>query len=612
MVAWGSRGRLVPTPAWAAAADARLQVRSAAAASFLLAAGLVVGLASFDGGFYPRAWGWAGLAVCAVAAGRLVLVRRVELTPRSWLMLGALVLLLAWIGVTATRPDGATAAVPELERGGLYLAVLWALQLVVRNDTVAAALAGLLGGVVVVCSAGLALFLFPGGGTPDVYEGRLLFRPIGYANATGIFAGTGCVLALAFAAHGGSRHARALAAASLVLLAATLGFTGSRAAIASVVLAVSFIIAVDPLRRRFAATAAVTLPLPLLGVWAGSRTHVRDAQAATGVVAHDGRIVALLIVLLTVAAALVARIALADGPHARLVAKLGTLAAAVGALACAAVAAVAVSTSAAGSAGDRPAYWRAAWHDYLSHPLLGSGAGSFERAWLHYRATPIATIDAHNLYLETLAELGPLGLALLVAVLVVPLTAVARARRRDPFAVAAAGAYVAFLAHASFDWDWEMPAVTVLALVCGTATLKAASAGGAGAFRPGRWPVVSLAVVGTCGVAIALALGLVGNVALARSASAARAGDWASAQRLGRTAARWQPWSAEPYYLLGEAELAAGHNDAARQRFLEALDRDSQDWRTWYELARVAPASRQRAVFEIARLNPLAVRRAPG
>ena len=75
-------------------------------------------------------------------------------------------------------------------------------------------------------------------------------------------------------------------------------------------------------------------------------------------------------------------------------------------------------------------------------------------------------LDAHNLYLETLAELGPIGLALLVVLLGLPLVTALRVRWH-PLASAATGAYVAFLSHAALDWDWEMPVVTLAGLVCG-------------------------------------------------------------------------------------------------------------------------------------------------
>jgi len=60
-------------------------------------------------------------------------------------------------------------------------------------------------------------------------------------------------------------------------------------------------------------------------------------------------------------------------------------------------------------------------------PLLGEGAGGFERRWMQERGAPNNARDAHNLYLETLAELGPIGLALLLVALIAPLAALRRA-----------------------------------------------------------------------------------------------------------------------------------------------------------------------------------------
>ena len=62
--------------------------------------------------------------------------------------------------------------------------------------------------------------------------------------------------------------------------------------------------------------------------------------------------------------------------------------------------------------GDRPSYWRVALEDAGMHPLLGSGAGSFDDVWLTHRPIAVNVRDAHSLYLEVLAELGPVGLAL--------------------------------------------------------------------------------------------------------------------------------------------------------------------------------------------------------
>jgi O-antigen ligase len=122
------------------------------------------------------------------------------------------------------------------------------------------------------------------------------------------------------------------------------------------------------------------------------------------------------------------------------------------------------------SMGDRPAYWSAALSDASTHPVLGSGAGSFDDYWLEHRPIPAYVQDAHSLYLETAAELGVVGLVLLGSALLVPLAS-SLAMRRKPHVPVAAAAYVTFLVHAGLDWDWEMPATTLAGLACAAALL---------------------------------------------------------------------------------------------------------------------------------------------
>jgi O-antigen ligase len=120
--------------------------------------------------------------------------------------------------------------------------------------------------------------------------------------------------------------------------------------------------------------------------------------------------------------------------------------------------------------GDRPSYWRVAAIDAVEHPLLGSGAGSYDDVWLEERRIPAFVRDAHSVYLETIAELGPVGLLLLVGALGVPLVAVRRARG-DAVALTAGAAYCAFLVHAGLDWDWEMPVTVLAGLACAASLL---------------------------------------------------------------------------------------------------------------------------------------------
>jgi len=120
-------------------------------------------------------------------------------------------------------------------------------------------------------------------------------------------------------------------------------------------------------------------------------------------------------------------------------------------------------------AGQRAWYWHVAWGDVGEAPVVGRGSGTFALSWAEEQPVPQSVRDAHSLYLETLAELGLVGLALVALALAPPLVAALR----RPAAPAAAGAYVAFCLHAGLDWDWELPAVTVTGLLCGCALLLA-------------------------------------------------------------------------------------------------------------------------------------------
>jgi O-antigen ligase len=149
--------------------------------------------------------------------------------------------------------------------------------------------------------------------------------------------------------------------------------------------------------------------------------------------------------------------------------------------------------------GERPSYWRVAWRDFRDNPALGSGAGTYVLAWgtTLSPAGYVAT-DAHNLYLESLAEVGPVGLGLLAAALGTPLLAL----RRGGIATAAGAAYVAFLLHAGVDWDWEMPAVTLAALGCAATLLVAQREEGLFVRVSARWRAATALAVAAVAVAV--------------------------------------------------------------------------------------------------------------
>jgi O-Antigen ligase len=255
------------------------------------------------------------------------------------------------------------------------------------------------------------------------------------------------------------------------------------------------------------------------------------------------------------------------------------------------------------SANGRIEYAKAAAANYREHPVLGSGAGTYEQALLLNRNVPLTARDAHNLYLETLSELGPIGLGLVVLALAAPLAAAVSARRH-PLATGAVAAYVAFLVHAAVDWDWEQPAVTVTALFLGVSLLALA--------RSEREPRPLGTVARGVGLAALVAVsafafvGLIGNSYLSAAREAAAADRSGEAMDKAAAAKGWAPWSSEPWEVLGEAQLSAGQLPAARRSLGEGIERDPRNFDLWLELMLASDGGqRARAQVEAHRLNPL-------
>jgi O-antigen ligase len=117
---------------------------------------------------------------------------------------------------------------------------------------------------------------------------------------------------------------------------------------------------------------------------------------------------------------------------------------------------------------NRYAYWRVALDTFADNPLKGVGSGGYRVEWLQRRDFAETVRDAHSLYLETLAELGIIGLLALAALF----GGVAACVRNE---AAAGAALAAWAVHAGVDWDWEMPGLTLVAiLLAGAAIARAA------------------------------------------------------------------------------------------------------------------------------------------
>jgi O-antigen ligase len=602
-----------------------------------LAAGAGMGaLAAADGGYFPPSWGWTALVGLWIAAAWLLL-GRVELQAGALglAFLGALAGLAGWTWLSLLWTDNTVQTALEGFRVLAYLGAAAALLLVVRRETTPALLRGLCAAIALVSGYGLATRLFPDRlGTYDPIATYRLSEPLGYWNGLGAFAAMGALLALGIVARDRRVVARCLAGAVVPLLACTVFFTFSRGAWVALASGLLVTFALDPRRLQLAVAAIAVAAPTALALWAAlSSDALTERESPLQSAVDQGRVVALILlgcaVLATTAVAVLALAERRVQPSGSIrLAFAGLLAL----LALGATGAVLVQFDGpvglveeaydsfkappaqdpeelerrlfSFSGSYRTELWEAAWDDYRANPVLGSGPGTYEQYWNRHR--PIAHIvrDAHSLYLETLAELGLVGLALLVVALGIPVVA-AFGARAEPLAVGAIGAYVVYLVHAGVDWDWELTGLTVPALACGVALIL---------LRPPRSLPISPAApvrIGGAVVAVALAgvalVGLVGSSAgrLSEEALESSPPDFAEAEDEARKAKRWAPWSSEPWQRLGEAQLATEDLADARASFRKAIAKQPTDWQLWFRLAEASSGQEQRrALAEARRLNP--------
>lgn len=604
---------------------------------YALSVALLVGtLAAFDGGYRPSAWGWTAVAAASIAALGLTLQDRIELSLLSSAMLVGLGGLLAWTLMSSTWTTSVTRTVLEAERTTAYLACAMLLALAAGARRPLHLLVAAWGAISLICTYALATRVLPDRlGVVDPIAEYRLSEPIGYWNGLGIFASIGILLGLALAARTSSLSLRIAGAATLPFLAATVYFTFSRGAIAALAIGLLAWIAVDP-RRLQAVTALAALgAAPAVGLLAASRSDGLTQQGSSLADATDEgyRLTLLLVVLAVVSAG--AAVALYAGerrlrvsPRARagyaavlaagLVVALGTVFVSQGAPWTLAEDAYDEFVTGSGatprdleqrvfrlSSRGRDEHWRLALLQARADPVLGGGAGTYEQYWYRERDVYVNVRDAHSLYLEVLAELGPIGLTLLLVALMPPAAAGLRARQAA-LVPPMLGAYVAFLAHAGVDWDWELTGVTCAALVVAAALLAAESRARVltikGAARAGA--AVAVALLG-----VAAAAGLMSNSAISSARDALEDGRLAGAVDHAHEARRWAPWSSEPWQVLAQARLMAQDEQGARAALRKALERDPDEWYLWLGLAETTSGpERSRALARARVLNPLSVR----
>jgi hypothetical protein len=440
-------------------------------------------LAFFTGGYFASTRDWAGAVVwLLVAIAALLGQRLVPRHPAGRLALAGLALFAGWTLLSALWAPLAGSAWGYGETAALYAGVMLAATALLRGRMALRVLTpALAGGALIVIGYGISERLLPGllsFSHSTSAEGRLE-QPLTYWNAMGEVAALGFVLCTALAGDATRRRwLRSAAAAAAAPLGMGLYITFSRGALFACAAGLVALVVLVPRREQLRAIG-VCLAAGVLSSLAAAPFHgVTSIAGQLGRRESQGAIVfVLLAVFAAGAAAAQWRLHAAQDGEVRLPRRSPAWALA---LICAGLALAIVvgahegaGTKLSGGASrlqtfqsNRYAYWDVALRAFAEDPIQGVGAGGWAVWWLEHRKIDEFAQDTHSLPLQTLAELGLVGFALLLTFIGGVGWAARDARRVSPvLAGAPIAGFIVYVAHSPLDWDWEMPAVTIAVLV---------------------------------------------------------------------------------------------------------------------------------------------------
>ncbi len=390
-----------------------------------------------------------------------------------------------------------------------------------------------LGGVLltsaVVCGYALLTKVFPNRlGTEQVVYYARLREPYGYWNATGLAAAFGAIACLWLGARRrGHALLNALAYPAMAIMLVTLMLAYSRGALVALVLGVALWLCLVPLRLRGATVLIVGgLGAAVVVGWDFSRGALTTDTATLAAridAGHQlGVLLAAVLLALTIAGLAIGFLTGRDAPSQSTRRRAGILLLSLPAIAVLAVIGT-LAVSHRGLFGSishglgsltnpnaavpangpgrltavssaRARYWHEALQVFKAHPVVGVGAEGYATARLRYRTLPLNVQQAHGFLVQTLADLGLIGTALVLALLACWAVAAGRAThplnrrwsgwhwRRWPLPDRddAPGAYTAeriglltmlclvatFGIHSFVDWTWYVPGLACTALLC--------------------------------------------------------------------------------------------------------------------------------------------------
>lgn len=604
-------------------------------AVWLLGFGLVSYLGLKGGGYDPLVHGQVGIAVWWILLVGVLIgaLPTGKMGVLAWATLGLLAVFVAWTALSLGWTESTERTSADLARVAAYIGVFALALFAAGKDSVRSIVSSVAAGIALVGVVALLSRLhpawFPNAGQTAAFlnpgQERLSY-PLNYWNGLAALIAIGLPLLLQVAADAKSVLARGLASASLPALILAAFFTLSRAGIAAAVLAllIFLILAADRLPKLLTLLVGGAGGA-LLVLAANGRESLRGGLL-NPTAAEQGNEMLLMTVLVCIAVgALQVGISLilrkwgrpswtrVPRRHSLIATSLAALVALIALVAFDAPDRAADGwsefkqssgpgdgTGRLGSAAGQSRYqfWSSAVEENATRPLTGTGSGTFEYWWTRNGGLAEIVRDTHSLYLQTLGELGIVGLALLAAFLLMILIGGGREllrsipTERSLLAAALAGC-VAFCLTAAFDWMWQIPVLAVALLLLASALVRGPLPrpdGAAGIRLPQRLGVAVLAIAAI----VAIAIPLTSASFVRQSEADARSGDLVGALNAAVTAQNVQPHAATPRLQealvrerLGEFGLAA---DAARA----ATVRESTNWRTWFVLSRLE-AERGRA-----------------
>jgi O-Antigen ligase len=643
----------------------------------LLVAGLVCFITFYaKGGLNLESMTTTEMALTLLSG--VVAAAAVTFTPKGSGTYGAwsLALLLAFTALTAlsvvwsVQPDDSWHdAGRMLAYSGVFGAALALARLAPQRWP--ALLGGLVLAAIVVCAYALWTKVFPGLAPANTYA--RLEEPYGYWNAIGLTAAMGAICCMWL----GSRRAghallSALAYPAMGLLLLTLVLAYSRGALAAFAVGVVLWFCIVPLRLRGASVLILgAIGAGSVGAWDFSRHALSSegvALAERTTAGHQlGAMVIAMLVLLTVAGVAISFATARRAPSLMLRRRAGALLLGLIVLAVLAFAG-ALAHSQRGFTGSishafnaltnpnakpppntpgrltavasvRARYWKEALQVFEAHPALGAGAEGYATAHLRYRHETLNVRHAHGFVVQTLADLGLVGLAISLALLLAWMAAAGRAthpfnRRWSSWSVwlhLREGArpgwrrvgegdlalytperigllsmlclVVVFGVHSLVDWTWYVPGAACVALMCAgwlagrgpLAAIPGARSNVVGhatrrwVWRPGEPGFARTALVPIVVVAALLAAWTQWQPQRAEEARQEALTQLASNPSAARAAAERavsrDPLSAEALFTLANVQKVSGQKALARATLTRAVRLQPSNPQSWLELA---------------------------